>query len=1186
MRTVGRHRLCTVLPTSVTLLASAGILVLCLTAGNATATINSPVANTDSANFLMHIYRVTDESPEASFRHYISGFAEAGFKTVVFCVNSKRTNYKSDVWDYWWKGFDPDKGPGQPFFAGTPMSETDYWYPKLRQYMDFHERGMDYPAAAIRLSRECGISPWLGIRMNDVHNGTQTNHFKHGTFVTSNPQYRRKTATQEYHSCALDYAHAEVRAHVLKLIRELLDRYDMDGLELDFMREPYLFSEGAERAGGNILTDWLTREVRPLVNTAADKAGHPIRLGARVPSDPDTAAALGFEVASWLKTGLFDVLVPTPRWATIEFDMPWDKWLALKKPGTTVLLAGMECNYRPSVQTKQQLLSRSLLHGAAANALSSGAEGIYTFNFIPLNRRSFLWNTSGLDSLAQLLSQPRTHAVTYSDIVPVGQKPKGQLPFAEHEGEIRLRVAPIAQGDTLTLKLGLHLEESDFRAPQVTVLGNSLHLRENGTHPRSGLTEALATFKAVAPVPAGHLRIQMSWGNQPPVQIRSVELLVTPLRLPPLKAAAPADVKGQSYDLAVVGGTPGGIACAVRAAREGLKVLLVNHTEHLGGFITSGAGGWEAPYDGQRSPLYGEMLSGAEQHYREIYGKGSPQHLASMPSATSRKHIDRAKVEPRVAERLFNRMVEREPNLTVLLGHVTVRVQREGARLTSVSFEPMRGEGRGTITISAKMFADAMYEGDLMALAGAENRIGREARSQYNEPHAGVLYTMERPKAKGQRGFPLDADKGALNLRYNSHATAEIVEGPHSGESDSSVMAYNYRLILTREPENRVMVKEPSNYDAAQARLFAGTSPVPNFVPHIPNGKVGWNHRGRPVGPQNRYPGGNWSEREAVSRHYFDASVMALWYLQNDPEVPEWRRIQFEGYGLAADEFIDNHHIPYEIYVREARRLVGRAVFTEHDNMPSEGLARTPIHADSIAFTDWPVDSVACLPRSVGNSHPDGVFFLAEICRPAQVPYRTLLPKETDNLLVPVALSASHVGWGSIRLEPVWMQTGEAAGFAAALALRNNTTPAGLDPDLLVRTLVNNRFAVSFFNDADSATEAQWPAIQYFGTKGFLAGYDADHKGLLCQPVAKIWADAFAQVCQGNNDPLKTAAAVHTAEAAKDAKSVSFADFLVLLKHAHHSANDKNLTRGEACRLMFKLIEQFNGPQRGEKEHE
>jgi len=157
------------------------------------------------------------------------------------------------------------------------------------------------------------------------------------------------------------------------------------------------------------------------------------------------------------------------------------------------------------------------------------------------------------------------------------------------------------------------------------------------------------------------------------------------------------------------------------------------------------------------------------------------------------------------------------------------------------------------------------------------------------------------------------------------------------GEADGSVMAYNYRLILTRDPANRIMVSKPANFDPALAKA-AGSG---GFVPNLPNGKVAWNG-GRLIGPQNDYPGGDWPTREAISKRHLDAMLMRLWWMQNDPDAPESLRKQFEGYGLAADEFPDNDHLPYEIYVREARRLVGRYVFREQDNVIAEGIARTP----------------------------------------------------------------------------------------------------------------------------------------------------------------------------------------------------------------------------------------------------
>lgn len=630
----------------------------------------------------------------------------------------------------------------------------------------------------------------------------------------------------------------------------------------------------------------------------------------------------------------------------------------------------------------------------------------------------------------------------------------------------------------------------------------------------------------------------------------------TPVKIPPpmlLKSAAkPADVDGKSYDLVVIGGTPGGIACAVRAAREGLSVLLVNHTQHLGGFVTSGAGGWEAPYDGSRSPIYGEMITGAAQYYAKTYGEGSPQHIASMPSKTSRAHIDRPKIEPRIAEMLFNEMVAKEKTLTVLLGHIVTQAQRDGALLQSVTLKPMHGEK--TITVSGKVFADGMYEGDLMAVAGVKTQIGRESRAQYGEKHAGVIYTQERHKEPGQRGFPKAADEGMLNIRYNSHATADIVEGPQSGEADGSVMAYNYRLILTRNPANRIMVEKPANFDLAIAKQAIGGG----FVPNLPNKKVAWNG-GRLIGPQNEYPGADWPTREAISKRYLDAMLMRLWWVQNDPEAPEKDRKQFENYGLAADEFPDNHHVPYEIYVREARRLVGRYIFKEQDNVIAEGIARTPIHADSIAMTDWPVDSVACLPRKTPGGNTDGILFLGEESRPAQVPYRSILANEVENLLVPVAISASHVGWGSIRLEPVWMQLGESAGFAAALAVKGQATPAKLDPDALIRKLATSRVMISFFNDVDvTSDDPKGAAAQYFGTKGFFASYDAKLDQPLSEAVKAVWKQAVKNLQNDSFSPLDLARSIHGAELVESALlNQTRGDALVSMWHAVTAAEDR-----------------------------
>lgn len=638
-------------------------------------------------------------------------------------------------------------------------------------------------------------------------------------------------------------------------------------------------------------------------------------------------------------------------------------------------------------------------------------------------------------------------------------------------------------------------------------------------------------------------------------------------------SVAAGDVEGKSYDLVVVGGTAGGTACAVRAAREGLNVLLVNHTKHLGGFMTSGAGGWEAPYDGLRSPIYGELRTQAAAYYATTYGEGSPQHVASLPSTKTNAHIDRPTIEPRVCEMLLNRMCAAEPQLTVLTNFYVTDVVRDGALIQSATFREMHGEK--TVQVSGKIWADGMYEADLAAAAKVPYRVGREARSEYNEPHAGVLYVKERHKDQGQLGFPKDAAEGRLHIRYNSHATGEILPAS-TGEADASVMAYNYRLILTRDPKNRVMVEKPANYDPAIAKAAASGG----FVPNLPNGKVAWNG-GRMIGPQNDYPEGDWPTRERISKQYLDAMLMRLWYLQNDPTVAEKDRKMFTGYGLARDEFPDNDHKPYEIYVREARRIVGRYVFREQDNVVAEGTSRTPIHADSVAMTDWPVDSVACLPRKVKDGNYDGIFFLGEESRPAQVPYRSMLPQGVDNLLVPVALSASHVGWGAIRLEPVWVQTGEAAGFAAALALKTNTTPATLDADLLIRTLCEHRATVSFFNDVEAADDLPRNAcLEYFGTKGFFASYDARPEQPLTPQLAQVWLEGFADLTDRKLDAQALARRVALLEKSASSDTLTMLEFmerlpgewLTMARYFSFGTTEGPLTRGGACRVLYVML--------------
>ncbi len=602
-------------------------------------------------------------------------------------------------------------------------------------------------------------------------------------------------------------------------------------------------------------------------------------------------------------------------------------------------------------------------------------------------------------------------------------------------------------------------------------------------------------------------------------------------------SAKPADVDGKSYDLVVVGGTPGGIAMAVRAAREGLSVVLVNWHAHLGGIMSSGLGAWDTQYEGRRSPLYDETRAAFFAHYRNTYGEDSPQYRDALPGKTGHTN---GRTEPHVAERVFTALVEKEKNITVLRGYVPASIERAGATVNSVTVRPMLGGGEKVLR--GKVFADCTYEGDLAALAQVPYRVGRESREEFGEPHAGIVFMKPVPQAPDADFAILAELRDALNLRK---FTGWQVRLPQStGAADGAVQACNYRTPLVTDPANRVPSPQPANYEPYYLRSLEPYSGVPS----IPNGKFGWN-RPQLIGLQTPYVEADWPGRQRIMDQHWDMTLGLLYFLQNDPTVPEKVRAAWMEYGLAKDEFADNGHRPYEMYIREARRITGRTIFTQHDAMLAPGLGRAPVHSDSIATTEWYMDSHACTIVRVLGSMEEGKAMLHQETFPGQLPWRSLLPQGVDNLLVPVCLSATHVAWGTVRLEPVFMQVGESAGLAAALAVRGKTSPTQLSADRLVRELCIRRSMVSFFNDVNVDDLAEWvPAVQYFGTKGFFADYNARPAEPLSEAVRDAWQGGFDQLQKGTLDPMKLAATVHAAQS-KDSPHTreQRADFLLRL---------------------------------------
>ena len=451
-------------------------------------------------------------------------------------------------------------------------------------------------------------------------------------------------------------------------------------------------------------------------------------------------------------------------------------------------------------------------------------------------------------------------------------------------------------------------------------------------------------------------------------------------------------------DALVYGATPCGIACGVRMAREGLEVLLVSPHDHVGGMISNGVGLLDTQYRGRRAPLLGEFWDRVLDHYRSTYGVHSEQYENAATYLT---------FEPQVGERVINTLIDAESSLTVLTPYFPISVERAERRLLAATCKSSRSDE--IRRIEAEVFVDASYEGDLLALAGVAYRVGRESRAEYDEPHAGKILIGETGIARedGTR-YPREAQTGKLNLWPYGAVSTEVFSGS-TGEGDEAIQAYNYRLTLSCDPENRRAVERPASYDRERYRgiLLSDEETVDTPYPlkstwlirdvrafefqswkRSPNNKAIWNY-GQLPGGNHEYPTADWPARRRIMREHLEHDLGLLYFLQNDDQVPEEVRERARQWGPAADEHTDNENIPWELYVREARRMIGRYVFTEHDASLAPGVGRAPIHADSIAISEWPLDSHECtLDRTLG-SYYDGNFLLTEKTRPAQVPYRT-----------------------------------------------------------------------------------------------------------------------------------------------------------------------------------------------------
>jgi hypothetical protein len=500
--------------------------------------------------------------------------------------------------------------------------------------------------------------------------------------------------------------------------------------------------------------------------------------------------------------------------------------------------------------------------------------------------------------------------------------------------------------------------------------------------------------------------------------------------------------EAESFDVVIYGGTAAAVVAAVQTVRLGKTAIVVSPDRHLGGMSSGGLGFTDS---GDKSVIGGlarEFYRRVWQRYqaedawpwepREAFGRrgqGAPSVDGWNPTMWL--------FEPHVAEAVFEDLV-REYGVQVVRDEWLDRnagVLKTGARLDGI--RTLSGR-----TYRGRMFIDATYEGDLMAAAGVRYTVGRESAMTYGERwngvqtgvlhhrhHFGVLATPISPYVT-----PGDPSSGVV---------AGISTAPPGayGSADTKVQAYCFRTCLTNVAANRVPFAKPAGYDPRQYELLvriyeAGWRETFQKFDRIPNGKTDTNNHGPfstdAIGMSDDYPDGSYVRRREIIRDHERYQQGLFYFLANDPRIPHDVQVEFRTWGLAADEFTDNHHWPHQIYVREARRMIGAHVMTEHELLGTRP-APGPVGMGSYGIDSHNVQRYITPEGVVQNEGDIGV----PTPRPYQIAYGSLVAAagEADNLLVPVCVSSSHIAYGSIRMEPVFMILGQSAATAAALAI-------------------------------------------------------------------------------------------------------------------------------------------------------
>jgi hypothetical protein len=492
-------------------------------------------------------------------------------------------------------------------------------------------------------------------------------------------------------------------------------------------------------------------------------------------------------------------------------------------------------------------------------------------------------------------------------------------------------------------------------------------------------------------------------------------------------------------DIIVYGGTSAGIIAAVQAKNMGKSVLVVSPDIHLGGLSAGGLGFTDTGNKSVIGGLARDFYHRVYMHYqndsawkwqkREEYGNKGQGTPAIDGNARTMWIF-----EPHVAEMIFEDFV-RENEIEVLRNEWLNResgVEKENGSIKSIT--TLSGK-----TFKGKMFIDATYEGDLMAAAGVSYHVGRESNETYGETWNGVQFGVFQHGHYFKSPIspyivPGDPASGLLPEISDEQIAA-------NGTGDNKVQAYNFRMALSQHPDNMVPFPQPDNYDPNRYELLSrvfesGWNETFDKFDDIPNLKTDTNNHGPfstdYIGKNYAYPEASYEERKSIIKEHEDYQKGLMYFLANDQRVPDTVRNEMAKWGLAKDEFTDNGNWPHQIYVREARRMIGDYVMTEHDVLGHKVVEQS-VGMGSYSLDSHNIQRIVTAEGFVQNEGDIGV----HPKNPYSISYGTIAPKksECENLLVPVCVSSSHTAFGSIRMEPVFMILGQSAATAAAMAI-------------------------------------------------------------------------------------------------------------------------------------------------------